>query len=188
MFVNFNLLRYNSIIGLIFALLAISNLTGEEMSEVTDEQKMHHYMGIEMNIQTWNLLGKEDRNEQDDARIVNFAQASLYHWRKSHKYEPVNEQRGQWMLSHVYAVLGKGKEALSYAEETAKLTKEQDLKDFDLAYSYEALARANAAAGNKKEYAKWLEKAQKAGALISGEEDKKHFIADLESAPWFECK
>ena len=78
--------------------------------------------------------------------------------------------------------------ALSYAEETAKLTKEQDLKDFDLAYSYEALARANAAAGNKKEYAKWLEKAQKAGALISGEEDKKHFIADLESAPWFECK
>ena len=75
------------------------------MSEVTEEQKMHHYMGIEMNIQTWNLLGKEDRNEQDDVRMVNFARASLYHWRKSYKYEPVNEQRGQWMLSHVYAIL-----------------------------------------------------------------------------------
>ena len=87
------------------------------MSEVTEEQKMHHYMGIEMNIQTWNLLGKEDRNEQDDVRMVNFARASLYHWRKSHKYGPVNEQRGQWMLSRVYAVLGKGKEALSYANE-----------------------------------------------------------------------
>ena len=37
------------------------------MSEVTDKQKMHHYMGIEMNIQTWNLLGKENRNEQDGA-------------------------------------------------------------------------------------------------------------------------
>ena len=78
--------------------------------------------------------------------------------------------------------------ALSYAEETAKLTKEQDLKDFDLAYSYEALARANAALGNKKECAKWLEKAQEAGALISDEEDKKYFISDLESAPWFDCK
>ena len=88
--------------------------------------------------------------------MVNFAQASLYHWRKSHKYESVNEQRGQWMLSHIHAVLGNGKEALSYAEETDRLTKEQDLKDFDLAYSYEALARANAAAGNKKEYAKFL--------------------------------
>ena len=145
-------------------------------------------MGIEMNIQTWNLLGNEDRNEQDAERMLNFAHASLDHWRKFHKYEPVNEQRGQWMLSHVYAVLGKGKEALSFAEETSRLTKEQDLKDFDLAYSYEALARANAASGNKKEYAKWLEKAQKAGALISGEEDKKYFIADLESAPWFECE
>ena len=43
------------------------------MSRVTDEQKMHHYMGIEMNIQTWNLLGKEDRNEKDDARMINLA-------------------------------------------------------------------------------------------------------------------
>ena len=158
------------------------------MSKITNEQKMHHYMGIEMNIQTWNLLEKENRNNQDDIRMVNFAQASLYHWRKSHKFESVNEQRGQYTLSRVYAVLGKGKEALSYAEETSRLTIEQDLKDFDLAYSYEALARANAAVGNNNECTKWLEKAQEAGTLIQGEEDKKYFILDLESAPWFACK
>ena len=158
------------------------------MSKVTDEQKMHHYMGIEMNIQTWNLLGKEGRNEKDDTRMINFAHASLYHWRKSHKYKPINEQRGQWMLSHVYAVLGKSDESLSYAEETSRLTTEQDLKDFDLAYSYAALARANAALGNKKECTKCLEKAQEAGTLISNEEDKKYFISDLDSAPWFGCK
>ena len=175
------MLRYILITGLLFVILISSNIKGEEMSEVTEEQKMHHYMGIEMNIQTWNLLVKEDRNEQDDARMVNFAQASLYHWRESHKYKPVNEQRGQWMLSHVYAVLVKGEEALSYAEETARVTKEQDLKDFDLAYSYEALARANAALGNKKECAEWLEKAQEAGTLISNEEDKKYFISDLDN-------
>ena len=120
--------------------------------------------------------------------MVNFAQASLYHWRKSHKYGPVNDQRGQWMLSHVYAVLDKGKEALYYANETSRLTKEQDLKDFDLAYSYEALARANAASGNKKECAKWLEKAHEAGTLIQREEDEKYFVSDLESSPWFSCK
>ena len=94
----------------------------------------------------------------------------------------------QYTLSRVYAVLGKGKEALSYANEASRLTKEQDLKDFDLAYSYEALARANAALGNKKECVKWLEKAQEAGTLIQSEEDKKYFISDLESAPWFDCK
>ena len=39
----------------------------DNVNQYDDGQKMHHYMGIEMNIQTWNLLGKEDRNEQDDA-------------------------------------------------------------------------------------------------------------------------
>ena len=145
-------------------------------------------MGIEMNIQTWNLLERKNRNEQDDMRMVVFAQASLYHWRKSYEFEPINEQRGQYTLSRVHAILGKGKEALAYAEETSKLTIEQDLKDFDLAYSYEALARANAALGNKKECVKWLEKAQVTGTLIQREEDKKYFVSDLESAPWFDCK
>ena len=84
--------------------------------------------------------------------------------------------------------LRNGKEALSYANEVSRLTNEQDLKDFDLAYSYEALARANSALGNKKECAKWIEKAQEAGTLIQREEDKKYFISDLESAPWFDCK
>jgi len=158
------------------------------MKKVNDEQKMHHYMGIEMNIQSWNLLEKEDRNEKDDARMINFAHASLYHWRKSHKYKPINEQRGQWMLSHVYAVLGKSEEALSFAEETSRLTIEQNLKEFDLAYSYEALARANAVLGNKNEFAKYLEKAEETGSLISNEDDKKYFISDLESPPWFGCK
>ena len=52
---------------------------------------MYHYMGIEMNIQTWNLLGKEDRNDQDDVRMINFAKASLYYWQKSPKVDPVNK-------------------------------------------------------------------------------------------------
>ena len=30
-------------------------------------------MGIEMNIQIWNLLGKGCENKKDDARIINFA-------------------------------------------------------------------------------------------------------------------
>ena len=53
------MLRYISITGLLFVILISSNIKGEEMSEVTEEQKMHHYMGIEMNIQTWNLLGEK---------------------------------------------------------------------------------------------------------------------------------
>ena len=85
------------------------------MGEFTDEEKFHHYMGIEMNIQTWNLLGKENRDEKDNVCMINFAKSSLYHWKKSPKFEPVNEQRGQWLISRVYVELGKSKEAYSYA-------------------------------------------------------------------------
>ena len=100
------------------------------MNEFRDEEKLHQYMGIEMNIQTWNLLVKDDRNEQEDIRMLNFAKASLYHWRKSPNFEPVNEQRGQWLISRVYAVLGEGKEALSYAQETLRITEENGFKEF----------------------------------------------------------
>ena len=50
----------------------------------------HHYMAIEMNNQTWSLLDKKDRNEQDDIRMINYAKASLYHWKKSDKYTIIN--------------------------------------------------------------------------------------------------
>ena len=58
----------------------------------------HHYMGIELNMQTFELLDKKDRSKKDNIRMINFAKSSLYHWRKSDKYGIVNEQRGQWLI------------------------------------------------------------------------------------------
>ena len=83
-------------------------------------------MGIELNIQTWNLLSKDDRPDQDDIRMINFAKASLYHWQLSPKFESVNEQRGGWMISRAYTVLRKGDEALHHAHKTMRLTNEHD--------------------------------------------------------------
>ncbi len=144
-------------------------------------------MGIEMNIQTWSLLEKKDRSEQDDLRMVMFTKASLFHWKLSPKFQPVNEQRGEWMISRVYSVMGKGEEALTHAEKTVELTKTHGFKDFDLAYAYECLARAYAVSGNKKERKKWYEKAKQAGDVISDKKDKKIFEGDLKSEPWFDC-
>jgi hypothetical protein len=62
------------------------------------------------------------------------------------------------MISRVFVVLGKGETALSHAEKTIELTEKYGLKEFDLAYAYEALARANAALGNTDKCKKWLEK------------------------------
>jgi hypothetical protein len=157
------------------------------MNEFSKEQKFHHYIGIEMNMQTWNLLGKKDRSEQDDIRMVMFANASLFHWKNSPKFQPVNEQRGEWLIAHVYSVLRMGEEAMLHAEKTLKLTEKHGFKDFDLAYAYECLARASAASGNKSECKKWYKKAEQCGELISDKKDKEIFEGDLKSEPWFGC-
>ena len=141
----------------------------------------HHYMAIEMNNQIWSLLDKKDRSEQDDIRMINYAKASLYHWRKSDKYSIVNEQRGQWLISHVYAILGKSDEALSYAKETLDITEDNNLKDFDLAYAYETMARAHSISNNQNESKEWYKKVKIAGDLIEGEKDKEYFLLDLNS-------
>ena len=63
---------------------------GLHMTQITEYQKMHHYMCIEMNMQTWGLLEKKDRSEQGNIRMVMFAKASLFHWKLSPKFHPVN--------------------------------------------------------------------------------------------------
>ena len=49
------------------------------MTEFSNKEKLHHYMGIEMNMQTWNLLGKKDRTEQDDTRWSGSTQYNIHH-------------------------------------------------------------------------------------------------------------
>ena len=129
-------------------------------------------MGIELNVQTWNLLDKKDRNKNDDKRMLFFAKASLYHWRESPHYKPVNEQRGQRIISHVLVVLNRG---------------EESLKDFDLAYVYESKARSYAAIGDTEKMNKCFLNAKSSGEKIKGDEDRKLFFNDLHKDPWFEC-
>lgn len=148
------------------------------------DPNIHHYMGIELNMQVWDLLGKTDRDQNDDNRMIAFAKASLYHWYNSPNYQPVNAQRGEWMISHVYAVLNKADKALEHAENCRKLTEELDLKGFDLAYSYEAVARAYALKGDKTETEKYIKLAKETGEKIEGEEDREIFLDDLSAEPW----
>jgi len=145
----------------------------------------HHYLGIEMNQQVWALLGKETRDDKDNRRMEHFALASLHHWQNSPSYQPLNAQRGHWLVSRAYAVLGRGEQALGHAGQCMALTVELDLQGFDRAYAHEAMARAHAATGNRSEAAAHYEKATTASGAITGPEDKKLFLSDLQGPPWF---
>ena len=87
-----------------------------------EQNDFHHYMGIELNIQTWNLLENTDRNENDGRRMLFFAKASLYHWQKSPHFTPINEQSGEWLISRFYAVLKQGEKSLKHANTCMDLT------------------------------------------------------------------
>jgi hypothetical protein len=147
--------------------------------EMTD----HRELGRSLNGLVWELLGRADRTGGEDARMVDAAHASQYHWREAGG--PPGDA-GEWLVSHVYAVLGRGEPALHHARRCLELADgEPGVADFDHAYAAEAMARALACAGELDQAAAWHARASAAGAVIADDEDREIFTGDLATGPWF---
>jgi hypothetical protein len=168
--------------------LGQSNTGGDKVVEEQKytEQECHKKFAVELNNLVWNLLGKKDRTKQEDETMIHAAHGSYYHWSKVGT--AVNLQRGEWLVSHVYAVLNRPEPALHHAKLCMELTKENNLVDFDLAYAYEGMARAYASAREKSESQEYIKLAREAGEKIKNEEDKTIFFGDLEAGPWYDAK
>jgi hypothetical protein len=98
----------------------------------------------------------------------------------------VNHQRGEWQIARVYTVLGLADMALRHANRCMELTHQHanEMADFDWAFAYECVARANAVAGNRVEAIKHIGLAQKAGEAIKDEEDRKVFFDGFNGGNW----
>ena len=147
------------------------------MSEKLSEREFHEKMSKNLFNKTWDLMEKKDRNPEEDLEMIHSAHASAHHWR--HFGKPINFQRGEWQISRVYARLNLAESCLYHAEKCLALTKKHDIKDFDLAFAYEAMARAYAIAGNKEEKEKFLDCAKKAADAVKDEEDKKYTLSEI---------
>ena len=99
-------------------------------------------LAVDLFNATWQLLDTPDRSPDDDLRMLHMAHASRHHW--AQVGEPVNLARGEWQVSRVYAVLGRAEPARFHGERCLEICEEYGIADFDLAYAYEALARAAA--------------------------------------------
>lgn len=169
---------------LIMLLIINISIGGTKMDSPDLDPNIHHYLGIELNMQVWDLINKNDRDQSDNNRMIAFAMGSLYHWQNSPHFTPVNAQRGEWLISRVFALLNSPERALEHAHKCWKITEEQDLKGFDLAYSYEALARAYALNGDLDNFRKYYGLAKEEGEKLDDEEDRRLFLEDLNSEPW----
>jgi len=142
----------------------------------------HQAFARSLNGLVWRLLARTGRTGDDDARMVDAAHASQYHWRKAGG-PPAT--RGEWLVSHVYAVLGRPEPALHHARRCLELADAPGVADFDTAHAAEAMARALACAGDLDQAAAWHSRATAAGATITDDEDRKIFTEDLTTGPWF---
>lgn len=169
-------------------ILGQSNEGGKKMDEEKKytARECHKKFAIELNNLVWGLLEKKGRTSEEKEKMIHAAHASCYHWGEIG--EPINLQRGEWMISHVYAILNRPEPALYHAKECMELTEKYKFEDFDLAYAYEAMARAYAVGHAKTEFEKFSKLAKEAGENIKGEEDRKIFMGDFESGPWYDMK
>jgi hypothetical protein len=158
----------------------------EEMKFTIKEAHMHFAKSI--NGRVWELLGKESRTEAENDEMLYASYGCTYHWLKVGT--AVHQQRGEWLISHVHAALGNPFQALVHAERCYELTEmhKGEMKDFDVAYAYEGLARANSSAGKVEEAKTWYGMAQQAGEAIVDKEDRDIFFGDFENGNWQDLK
>jgi hypothetical protein len=137
----------------------------------------HRQLGSELFNGTWKLLDKPDRTPDEDALMIHTAHASAYHWLQVGK--PENFARSHWQCSRVYSVLGRSEPAIYHGRFVLDICQRNGIGDWDLAFAYEALARAHAVAGDSAESARWLAMAHEASENIAEDEDREMVLSDL---------
>jgi DNA-binding transcriptional MerR regulator len=146
---------------------------------VTDEK----LLAAQLFNATWRLLEHEGRARADDDRMIHIAHASRYHWGQVPGVTPAQLARGEWLICRVYATLGRAEPAQHHARRVLDLCQEHGIGDFDLAFAYEALARAHAVAGDAGRAKDYTDQALAAAEDIADSDDRDLVLADLETIP-----
>jgi hypothetical protein len=137
----------------------------------------HRQLGVDLFNHVWTLLGQGDRTVEDDDEMVHAAHASRFHWGEVGTAE--NLGRGEWQISRVYSVLGRAEPALYHARRYLEICERNGIADWDLAFAYEALARASRVAGDEEAVRDYVRKAREAGEQIADQDDREHFESDI---------
>ncbi len=168
------------------AIFLIAGLGSADMSEerTFTVQEAHRWFAIEANNAVWGLIENSDRTEVETERMIHMAHASVYHWLEAGT--PINHARGEYLVSRVYAAAGRPEAALLHALRCMQLTESapEEAKDWDIAFSYETVARAYAINGDMENARKYLERAESAGDIIADKDDRTIFEGELSRQPW----
>ncbi|MFN8310971.1 MAG: hypothetical protein U0T73_13495 [Chitinophagales bacterium] len=145
--------------------------------ETAIDTTVHRKLAVDCFNAVWQILGKENATADEINEAILLAHSSTWHWKFAGN--ELHQQRGEWIISRVYAHFGFGEMALYHAKRCLELTEKHGFKDFDLGYAYEAMARAYMVLKNADAGKPYYEKAIAAGELIEDAEDKSWFSKDM---------
>ena len=144
-----------------------------------DEAAAHRFFSADCFNRAWDLIEKGDRTPADDEEMVRLSQASLWHWTQRADCTSTNLAVGYWQASRIHALLGHTEEARRYGRFSQEESRHSP--PFCQAYAYEALARAELAAGNEPLAATYRGEALRLADGVTDPEDRKLLMDDLET-------
>jgi hypothetical protein len=137
-------------------------------------------LAVELYNSSWALLEKAHRTPEEDDALVHQVHASMYHWLQAPECEPKNRARGEWLCSRAYAVLGRAEPALHHARRCLEICEQHadNVEDWDLAFAYEALARASRVAGDEDHARRFEQRGRELVEQIADAEEKDIALKD----------
>lgn len=137
-----------------------------------------HYSAQCFNL-AWDLIEKPERTADENERMIQSAQASLWHWSQRSDCTDKNLSIGYWLLSRIHALLGEGPAAGKYAQLCLEKTPKEDA--FLLGYAHEALTRAELVQGNPQKAQEYHSEGMRHVESITEHDSKQMLLSDLES-------
>lgn len=134
-------------------------------------------LAVDLFNHVWTLLEMPQRTPMQDDEMLHAAHASRFHW--GQVGEPANLARGEWQCSRVYAVLRREEPALWHARRCLALCEEHGIGDWDIAFAWEAIARAQRVAGDATAADAAIARARELAAEIAEDEDRELVLSDL---------
>ena len=113
-----------------------------------DVAAAHRWFAAHCFNAAWELIDKPNRTTEEDEQMLRLSLASAYHWTQRPDCSNETNSVGYWQTSRIYALLNQPDNARRYGNLALASASHEGVGPFYRAYAYEALARAEALAGN----------------------------------------
>jgi len=143
--------------------------------------KSHRYFSSYCFNQAWEIIDKSEKTKEDVETMLHLSHASFWHWSQVPDHTPTNLSVGYWQLSRVYALAGKGEEALFYGNRCIQIGLDNHLPPFYIGYGYEGVARAYRVLQNIENAEKNKTIALEYAEQVEEAEEKKYLQDDIRS-------